>query len=141
MPPPATIRSQTLRPRSRRGRLAPRSISRRSRRAATGTRTGSSGSPRSRRSRTRGRPASTGTAEPQRARLQPLVDDGGGNEFGFPTFVYFVYLLKLVVYVVGAFFVISLTPGLGSISDIGAWWSEPIVFEKLAAWTLLWEIL
>src|SRR2546423_15017716 len=79
--------------------------------------------------------------KPHLSRLKPLVQDWGGNGFGSPTFVYFVYLLKLVVYVVGAFFVISLTLGLGSLSDIGDWWSEPIVFEKLAAWTLLWEIL
>ena len=37
--------------------------------------------------------------------------------------------------------VISLTPGLGSLGDFGDWWSEPIVFQKFAVWTLLWEIL
>jgi hypothetical protein len=80
-------------------------------------------------------------AQPHLSRLKPLVQDWGGNGFGSPTFVYFVYLIKLVVYVAGAFLVISLTPGLGSATDIGDWWTEPIVFEKLAVWTLLWEIL
>jgi hypothetical protein len=79
--------------------------------------------------------------KPHLARLKPLVQDWGVNGFGSPQFVYLLYAFKLVVYVVGAFFVISLTPGLGNIGDIGDWWTEPIVFQKFAAWTLLWEIL
>src|SRR5882672_9166032 len=80
-------------------------------------------------------------AKPHLARIKPLVQDWGLNGFGSPDFVYLLYAVKLVIYVVGAFFVISLTPGLGGIGDIGDWWTEPIVFEKLAVWTLLWEIL
>jgi Transmembrane protein of unknown function (DUF3556) len=79
--------------------------------------------------------------KPHLARLKPLVQDWGVNGFGSPTFVYFLYVFKLIVFSVGALFVISLTPGLGSIGDIGDWWTEPIVFQKLAAWMLLWEIL
>ena len=63
------------------------------------------------------------------------------NGFGSPSFVYLLYAVKLVIYSVGALFVISLTPGLGSLGDIGDWWTEPIVFQKLIVWTLLWEIL
>ena len=80
-------------------------------------------------------------AKPHLTRLKPLVQDWGGNGFGSPTFVYFLYAIKLVVYVGGALLVISLTPGLGSVTDLGDWWTEPIVFEKFAVWTLLWEIL
>ena len=36
---------------------------------------------------------------------------------------------------------ISTTPGLGGIGNFGDWWTEPIVFQKFAVWTLLWEIL
>ena len=63
------------------------------------------------------------------------------NGFGSPSFVYFLYAFKLVVYFGGAMAVISLTPGLGSLGDFSEWWSEPIVFQKFAVWTLLWEIL
>ena len=74
-------------------------------------------------------------------RLKPLVQDWGANGFGSPTFVFFVYAIKLVVYTLGAALVISLTPGLGGLDDFTDWWTEPIVFQKLAVWTLLWEIL
>jgi Transmembrane protein of unknown function (DUF3556) len=79
--------------------------------------------------------------KPHLERLKPLVQDWGLNGFGSPTFVYLLYAVKLVVYVAGALLVISLTPGLGGIGSIGDWWTEPIVFQKFAAWTLLWEIL
>ena len=79
--------------------------------------------------------------KPHLARIKPLVQDWGLNGFGSPGFVYFLYAFKLVVFSGGALAVISLTPGLGSIGDFSDWWSEPIVFQKLAVWTLLWEIL
>src|SRR6266516_3434431 len=80
-------------------------------------------------------------AKPHLTRLKPLVQDWGINGFGSPTFVYLIYVFKLVVFSVGALFVISLTPGLGTLGNLGDWWTEPIVFQKLAVWLLLWEIL
>ncbi|HEV7771045.1 MAG TPA: DUF3556 domain-containing protein [Solirubrobacterales bacterium] len=80
-------------------------------------------------------------AKPHLARLKPLVQDWGENGFGSPTWVYFLYAFKLVVYSLGALLVISTTPGLGGLGDFGDWWTQPIVFQKFALWTLLWEIL
>jgi len=77
-------------------------------------------------------------AKPHLTRLKPLVQDWGVNGFGSPTFVYLIYVFKLVVFSVAALFVISLTPGLGNLGDLGDWWTEPIVFQKLAVWLLLW---
>jgi hypothetical protein len=79
--------------------------------------------------------------KPHLARIKPLVQDWGENGFGSPSFVYLLYALKLVVYSLGALLAISTTPGLGGIGDFGEWWTQPIVFQKLAVWTLLWEIL
>ncbi|MSO40848.1 MAG: DUF3556 domain-containing protein [Solirubrobacterales bacterium] len=79
--------------------------------------------------------------KPHLTRLKPLVQDWGLNGFGSPSAVYLLYTVKLVVFTLGALFVISLTPGLGSLTEIGDWWTQPIVFQKFAVWTLLWEIL
>jgi Transmembrane protein of unknown function (DUF3556) len=79
--------------------------------------------------------------QPHLTRLKPLVQDWGENGFGSPTAVYLLYALKLVVYAGGALLAISTTPGLGGIGDFGDWWTQPIVFQKLALWTLLWELL
>ncbi|MBM3667309.1 MAG: DUF3556 domain-containing protein [Actinobacteria bacterium] len=81
-------------------------------------------------------------AQPYLARLKPLAQDWSVNGFGTPYLIYFLYLAKLVVFVVGAFALISLTtPGLGSLGEVGDWWSQPVAFQKLAAWTMLWEVI
>jgi len=79
--------------------------------------------------------------KPYLSRIKPLAQDWAVNGFGTPTAIYLLYLLKLVVYTVGAALVISTTPGLGGLGDIADWWTEPIVFQKLAVWTLLWEVI
>jgi hypothetical protein len=79
---------------------------------------------------------------PHLSRIKLLAQDWAVNGFGTPTAVYLLYLVKLVVFSVGAFAVISATtPGLGGLGEIGDWWTEPIVFQKLVVWTLLWEIV
>ena len=74
-------------------------------------------------------------------KIKPLVQDWAINGFGTPVAVYFLYLFKLVVYALGAALVISTTSGLGGLGEIGEWWNDPIVFQKLAVWTLLWEFV
>jgi len=79
--------------------------------------------------------------QPHLSRLKPLVQDWGENGFGSPTAVYLLYAFKLIVYALGALLAISTTPGLGGLGNFGDWWTQPIVFEKFALWTLLWELL
>jgi hypothetical protein len=75
-------------------------------------------------------------------RLKPVVQDWVVNGFGAPGVIYLLYVVKLVVFVVGAALVISATtPGLGGLGNVTDWWAEPIVFEKAVVWTMLWEIL
>ena len=79
---------------------------------------------------------------PHLERIKPLAQDWALNGFGTPYAVYLLYIVKLVVYVVGAILVIgATTPGLGGIGDFGDWWTQPIVFQKLVVWTLLWEVV
>lgn len=61
--------------------------------------------------------------------------------FGTPSGVYLIYLVKIGAYAVGAAAVIALTPGLGGLGDIAEWWTQPIVYQKLVVFSLLFEIL
>ncbi len=76
---------------------------------------------------------------PHLQKIRPLAQDWGINGFGTPEAVYLLYVVKLVVFVLGAALVISLSEGLGGLGDIGDWWTEPIVWQKLAVWTMVWE--
>jgi len=79
---------------------------------------------------------------PHLERIKVLAQDWALNGFGTPTFVYLLYILKLVVYAGGGLLLISATTaGLGGLGDLGDWWTEPIVFQKAVIWTMLWEVL
>ena len=80
-------------------------------------------------------PAVPDAAEGERAGL-------GGERLRHPGAVYLLYIVKLAFFFVGGLILIGLTtPGLGGPGDFTDWWSQPIVFQKLAVWTLVWEIL
>ncbi|MGH2926317.1 MAG: DUF3556 domain-containing protein, partial [Solirubrobacterales bacterium] len=79
---------------------------------------------------------------PHLARIKPLAQDWALNGFGTPTAIYLLYAFKLVVFSLGAMLTISATTsGLGGLGEFSSWWTQPIVFQKLAVWTLLWEII
>lgn len=81
-------------------------------------------------------------AMPYLTRLKLNCQDWAVNGFAPPDAVYLLYVVKLVIYLVGAALVITLTtPGIGGLGDISDWWTQPIVFQKLVVWTSLWEIL
>ncbi|WP_026343305.1 DUF3556 domain-containing protein [Nocardia sp. BMG111209] len=61
--------------------------------------------------------------------------------FGTPWGVLPLYLLKCVVYVAGAAAVIGLTAGFGGIGHLTEWWTQPVAYQKLIVWTLLWELV
>jgi hypothetical protein len=80
--------------------------------------------------------------QPFLTRLKANAQDWAVNGFGTPGVVYVLYIVKLTIYLVGAFILIgATTPGLGGLGDFTDWWSHPIVFQKFAVWTLVWEIL
>src|SRR5689334_15038174 len=75
-------------------------------------------------------------------RLEADCKDWALNGYGTPGVVFLQYGAKLVIYLVACFVVISVTtPGIAGLTDVRDWWFEPIVFQKFAAWALVWEIL
>lgn len=79
---------------------------------------------------------------PYLERIKPLAQDWAINGFGTPTAVYLTYVVKLLIFVVGGALVISAsTPGLGGLGELGRWWTDPIVFQKVVVWTMLWELI
>jgi hypothetical protein len=63
------------------------------------------------------------------------------NGYGAPRMVHTIYLVKLALfYALGGVLVATWTSGL-SPWDIGGWWDQPIVYQKLVLWTLLLETI
>ncbi|HYQ12791.1 MAG TPA: DUF3556 domain-containing protein [Solirubrobacterales bacterium] len=67
-------------------------------------------------------------------RIKPLAQDWALNGFGTPVAVYFLYVLKILVYAGGGALLIFATSGWPA-------WTDPIVFQKAVIWTMLWEVL
>ncbi len=61
--------------------------------------------------------------------------------FGTPYAIYLLYTLKIGLYILGGLLFAASTPGIGSLGDVNDWWFEPIVFQKVIIWTLLFEVL
>lgn len=78
---------------------------------------------------------------PRASRRQIMSRHWVEHGFGTPYAVYLFYVFKIAAYVAGAGAVISLTPGLGGLGRIADWWTQPIVYQKVVIFTLLFEIL
>lgn len=80
-------------------------------------------------------------AQPRSQRVRTMVVHWADKGFGTPDAVYLLYILKIAGYIAAAVFFVMLTPGVGGLDDIGRWWAQPIVFEKVVLWNLLFEVL
>ncbi|MGA0397976.1 MAG: DUF3556 domain-containing protein, partial [Ilumatobacteraceae bacterium] len=61
--------------------------------------------------------------------------------FGTPKQTAMFYVWKIFFYALfGLIVAASFTAGL-EFNDIGGWWDEPILYQKLMIWTVLMEIL
>ncbi|MGW7385574.1 DUF3556 domain-containing protein [Streptomyces sp. NPDC054794] len=78
---------------------------------------------------------------PYQQRIRLLAEHWARHGFGTPGIVHLLYLLKITAYALGGIAVVSATPGVGGVTHFGSWWGEPIVYQKLAIWTLLYEVL
>jgi Transmembrane protein of unknown function (DUF3556) len=78
---------------------------------------------------------------PRATRLQVVTRHWAEHGFGTPYAVYLLYLIKIGLYVAAPAAIISLTPGLGGLSHIGDWWTQPIVYQKVIIFTLLFEVM
>ncbi len=80
-------------------------------------------------------------ALPRAERTKALQQHWTLNGFGTPYAIYLLYLLKIGLYILGGLAFAASTPGIGSLGDVADWWTEPVVFQKVIVWTLLFEVL
>lgn len=81
------------------------------------------------------------SAKPRLERIKPMAQHWAENGFGTPWGVYILYAVKIGLYILGGLLFAASTPGIGGLGHLSSWWSEPIVFQKVVVWTLLFEVL
>lgn len=73
--------------------------------------------------------------------LRPLVRHIAERGMGNPDVLYVVYSVKIGLFILGGICFSLTTKGIDGWGTISTWWSEPIVFQKIVLWALLFEVL
>ncbi|GAB18835.1 hypothetical protein GOEFS_066_00090 [Gordonia effusa NBRC 100432] len=74
-------------------------------------------------------------------KIVPMARHWAEVGFGTPVVLHLFYVVKIVAYAVVGLLVASTTSGIGGIGNIGDWIFEPIVFEKIVLYTMLFEVV
>lgn len=78
---------------------------------------------------------------PHLERMRILSQHWAEYGFGTPWSVHLLYVFKLVFYVFLGTVLASFTSGFGGFWDVATFWSQPIFYQKILLWTMLFEIL
>ena len=80
--------------------------------------------------------------QPLLVRTRALATHWADYGFGSPKMIPTTYVVKLIVLYLGiGLTLITTTSGVGRPWEIGVWWNEPIVYQKLVLWTMLLETI
>jgi hypothetical protein len=80
-------------------------------------------------------------AKPRAERTKALQQHWAVYGFGTPYAIYILYAVKIGLYILGGLLFAASTPGIGGLGNLNDWWFEPVVFQKVIIWTLLFEVL
>ncbi len=74
-------------------------------------------------------------------KLRPMARHWAEVGFGTPVALHLFYVVKIVLYILGGWLFALATKGIDGFLNVGAWWSEPIVFQKVVLYTMLFEVI
>jgi Transmembrane protein of unknown function (DUF3556) len=73
-------------------------------------------------------------------RIRPLARHWAEVGFGTPVALHLFYVVKILLYILGGWLFALATKGIDGFTDVGSWWTEPIVFQKVVLFTMLFEV-
>jgi hypothetical protein len=74
-------------------------------------------------------------------KIRPMARHWAEVGFGTPVALHLFYVVKILLYVLGAWLFALATRGIDGFTDVGSWWSAPIVFQKVVLYTMLFEVV
>jgi hypothetical protein len=74
-------------------------------------------------------------------KIQPMARHWAEVGFGTPVALHLFYVFKIGLYILGGWLFALTTKGITGFTNVGSWWSEPIVFEKAVLYTMLFEVV
>ena len=74
-------------------------------------------------------------------KIRPMARHWAEVGFGTPVALHLFYVVKILLYILGGWLFTLTTKGIDGFTNVGAWWSEPIVFQKVVLYTMLFEVI
>lgn len=74
-------------------------------------------------------------------KIRPMARHWAEVGFGTPVALHLCYVAKICLYILGGWLFALTTAGIDGFTDVGSWWSEPIVFQKVVFFTMLFEVV
>ena len=76
-------------------------------------------------------------------KIVPMARHWAEVGFGTPVLLHLFYVIKILLFVLGAWlFALTTTNGNHSgFTSVAHWYAEPIVFEKVVLYTMLFEVI
>ncbi|HEX3545670.1 MAG TPA: DUF3556 domain-containing protein [Mycobacterium sp.] len=81
---------------------------------------------------------STGT---RAEKIVPMARHWAEVGFGTPGVLHLFYVVKILLYVLAAWLIALTTKGIDGFTNVASWYVEPIVFEKVVLYTMLFEVI
>ena len=75
-------------------------------------------------------------------KIRPMAQHWAEVGFGTPVVMHLFYVVKILLYILGAWlFAVLTTRGIDGLAYVTSWYSEPIVFQKVVLDTMLFEVI
>ncbi len=74
-------------------------------------------------------------------KIVPMARHWAETGFGTPVALHLFYVVKIGLYILGGWLIALSTKGIDGFTNVAAWWTEPIVFEKVVLYTMLFEVV
>jgi hypothetical protein len=74
-------------------------------------------------------------------RIVPMARHWAEVGFGTPVVMHLFYVVKILLYVLVAWLIVLSTDGIDGFANVGSWYAEPIVYQKVVFFTMLFEVV
>jgi len=74
-------------------------------------------------------------------KIIPMARHWAEVGFGTPVALHLFYVVKIGLYILAAWLLALTTTGINGFANVAHWYAEPIVFEKVVLYTMLFEVV
>jgi hypothetical protein len=74
-------------------------------------------------------------------KIIPMARHWAEVGFGTPVALHLFYVVKIGLYILAAWLLALTTHGINGFTNVARWYAEPIVFEKVVLYTMLFEVV